>query len=242
MAQLHSLADEGLLQDGQLAFVVADGYEVELVRALADDIGRDLADGIETAWPQLEACSPLPVEEYGFLLVGDLLLDQALLEALALDGSLMPPAPQRRSGRYYAWLVEGGREAAGHYGQRLTQLSESRALLTFGRYERPDREALHENGDVAGLVSFDTDDLATWEAAALQVARSLTDVFPRRELHVLTQRLRCRPSLGALACWVDHLAFAHAIDLLAERGRFPVPPSGWTAAVIEIGGGPGVFA
>ena len=233
LEDVDELAAEGLVRDGRPTFLVAGGREVALVQPVAQRLGRELAQRVERAWPSLPAHGS--IEATAFLLVGDLLLDQALLDALTGDDTLMPPAPERRSGCYYAWLAEGGREAVGHYGQRVTALADSRLLLSFGRYERLDRDALHDTARTDGLPTIREHDLQALQSLLRPLALTLVDAFrdEREQLERLHQDLRGQPSFGEFVCWIDHLAYSCAIDLLGERGLIAIPNAGWTATVIS---------
>jgi len=141
-----SLAQE---QNGhyQATFFIASCTETLQVTAHARGTGRLLAqrllqgwDDIETAYKQLGVSHDYGFRDLAFLLVGDVILDVGLLDALAHDGTLMPAAPARPSpdhpdARYYFWMIEGDPDQLGWYGQCATApLWKHWQLLTFGRY------------------------------------------------------------------------------------------------------------
>ena len=74
------------------------------------------------------------------MMIGNILLDQGLLEALAREKQLMPPMPARPTAadpdaHYYLWLVEGTPDLLGRYGQRAQALPwETWYFITFGEY------------------------------------------------------------------------------------------------------------
>ncbi len=164
---------------------------------------------LESCWPDLQrAMRELGVAgwalpELAFFLVGNLLLDQGLLTALAQDGDLMPPTPQRPSlddldARYYLRLVEGQQKDLGHYGQRASALPwEDWHLVTFGEYvvdghdnsARMDLEAraagMIRRGDgfptalarALGVPSFPRNISSAWLERAYPVAEALVGLY-----------------------------------------------------------------
>lgn len=193
--------------------VVADAGEVRRVDQHAQGVGRLLAERLLAQWDALaDACGRLSVRggggiwALGFLLVGDRILDVGLLDALASEGRLMPPAPRRPApddpqARYYLWMVEGALTDLGQYGQRALDLPwPGWQVLTFGRYAargssapKDAREAVEgvalayaathpERGPRAlaadhGLPFFDRESTRAWERLAAQVAGELVGVY-----------------------------------------------------------------
>lgn len=150
-AELHLLERYSLLkcENGMVAptFFIADESETAEGVRLAHTAGRQLADDLLNHWGHLESIyRQLKIsekdsfKELAFLLVGDLILDIGLLDALARDRSLMPSAPKRPSpelpeARYYFWLIEGARDLLGRYGQRTIDLPwDSWTHVSFGQY------------------------------------------------------------------------------------------------------------
>lgn len=153
-SDLATLAAAGIVAlEGERArplATIADASEVARVAESARRAGALLAEAIASVWPLVEAVWPRldvsrshTLAEMSFLLVGDRLLDVGLLDALAVDGRLMPPAPPRQdrddpTARYYLCVVEGEPTALGQYGQRATALPwPGWSHLTFGRYGTP---------------------------------------------------------------------------------------------------------
>ena len=280
---LAALASAGIvsLVDGcvhPLALIV-NASEVAAADRVARGIGAQMAHIVEHAWPLIEAVwRGLTIAEHAsfadlsFLLVGDRLLDVGLLDALASDGRLMPPAPPRNdtadpAARYYLYVIEGDESALGQYGQRSRPLPwDCWHHLTFGRYGTTEarnptrdqldvelRDALREPGRVKspealasllGLPLFAASDAQRWDEFARALAGEIVGVYraEERALRDLFASLRCaRTSLstpGELLCWLDHLAYAHAIDALVASGRIVMPPGAVTAAIwCEDGGG-----
>ena len=197
------------------AFVVAPAAETRRVAAHADEVGRLLATRLLDRWPAIEAAyrelalaAALPLSEVAFLLVGDRILDVGLLDALARDGRLMPPAPARPSpghpdARYYLWLIEGEHDQLGRYGQRATTLPwPGWELLTFGQYTRGDapntaRDALEAAARAAvaagdggmpdalatylGVPLVGREDAGRWWALARERADDLLTVYREQE-------------------------------------------------------------
>lgn len=230
-ADVEALAAAGIVAlEGDFArplALIAGAAEVARVDAEARVAGGRLAAAVERAWPLVEAvwrslglAGRHGLAELGFLLVGDRLLDVGLLDALARDGRLMPPAPPRHDrddpdARYYLCVVEGDATALGQYGQRATGLPwPGWVHLTFGRYGAPGapnatrarldaelREALAGEGrprDPAalagrlGLPLVDEADAVRWDGFARALAGDLLGVYVEggRELVALYEGLR----------------------------------------------------
>lgn len=128
-------------------FLVVTAEETARVHEHANGLGAELSHCLLAAWDEIEgvygtlACSrEAPFADAAFLFAGDRILDVGLLDTLAGDGRLMPPAParpspQRPDARYYFWLIEGDDADTGAYGQRGNDLPwEHWHLLTFGQY------------------------------------------------------------------------------------------------------------
>lgn len=129
------------------AFFVADGAETARIDRHARRVGQALAARLLADWPMIAATyATLSVSrqwalaDLAFLLVGDRILDVGLLDALAREGELMPPAPARPApttpeARYYFWLITGAVAQLGQYGQRVTPLPWPEwTFATFGQY------------------------------------------------------------------------------------------------------------
>jgi len=114
--------------------LVADAEEAQKVYENSRELGLTLASSLIAEWDTLEdAFSILSIsdstslKEQGFMLVGSRILDIGVLEELALDRSLLRPAPSRPSpdrpnARFYFWVVEGDPVYLGKYGQDDTTL------------------------------------------------------------------------------------------------------------------------
>lgn len=144
IGRLHAL---GLATGSVPNLVVATEAEAERVSAHAFGVAGGLVDAIERRWDEIETLyQSLDISrlqsfaEAGLLFVGDFVLDIGLLDALAMDGTLMPPAPVRsvgklKPGRYYLWLIKGQPQLLGQYGQRQIDLPfPGWTLTTYGQY------------------------------------------------------------------------------------------------------------
>lgn len=255
----------------QPAFFIADAAETERITAHALTVGRGLADCLMEHWDSLEAAfqqlTARPQRDFcdlAFLLVGDRILDVGLLDVLASNASLMPPAPARPApdrpdARYYFWMVEGERDQVGRYGQRAMELPwQPWHLLTFGQYHlagKPnvDREALEASARAAliehrvstpselarhlNLLAFHRADTRLWAHVATRYAVRLESVYldnerSLRDAYATLRASRYAPyGFGEFFCWYHHLAYASAIDMLAEAGVMNIPEHRYIAAL-----------
>jgi hypothetical protein len=251
---------------------VATEAEAERVSTHAHRVARHLAEAVESHWSKLKAlyheleCSrSTAFDEAAFLFVGDFALDNGLLDVLAVDGSLMPPAPMRLLGdlnpdHYYLWLIEGPPQLLGQYGQRQIALSNSDwAITTFGQYhigsdpnhERQaliDRAVENARDDPRTLATrlriptITTNDQEIWERGIASLLADLLGVFKQSESsiralhHELVRGFEPERTFGEFFCWYDHVAYAHAIDFLAARGHLRIPEARFTSAIVQISG------
>lgn len=255
----------------QPAFFIANATETLRVAANARDTGHVLAQRLLQQWDEIEVTyEQLAVSRSGefrhlaFLFVGDMILDIGLLDALARDETLMPPAPARPSpghpeARYYFWMIEGTPDQLGRYGQRATTLPwQHWYLLTFGQYQidgvhNAAREMLEvkaaevlaanlTDGPEAlaehlNIPAVNQTDAYRWQQCAKSYANDLLSVYREREnalkqlyasLHASTYALY---GFGEFLCWYDHVAYAHAIDILADAGVLSIPEYRFIAAL-----------
>lgn len=256
-------------------FVVLSADEVLRCDAHAREVGQHLASEVQRRMPQLaEAFQQLDrppaanLHQEGFLLIADRLLDVGLLDALAQDGRLMPPAPPRPNpaqpdARYYLWLISGGPELLGQYGQRTTPLPwPGWDVVTFGRYtpqrsiqeaeivraaERDPAAGPQALGATVGLPCYAHVVASAWDSAARRVAAEAQTVYLANEpqLRALWQGTAAgqrRPDdFGEFFCWYHHIAYAHAIDALGAAGMFAIPHSGFTSALWQTSQPGGAF-
>jgi hypothetical protein len=203
----------GTLGARRPAFFIAASDELPGLDVRARELGQALAKQLEQRWPlfqeryaQLGPRRNRHLLDDAFFLVGDLVLDVGLLDALAAETTLMPPAPPRPSpdapeARYYAWLIEGPRSLLGQYGQRVTPLPWRRyELRTFGDYwtgdepnygrvaveERarslaPDLESINALAEGVNVWSYTDADAAHWWAFARGEARLLAATLAAHE-------------------------------------------------------------
>lgn len=267
---IAQLADAGVVRvkgnTVRPSFLVVAEDDTGRVDAHACEVGYALADFLLQGWDTIEATfaemslgRAAPLREHAFMLVGDRLLDIALLDALARDGTLMPPAPPRPTradpnARSFVWLIEGTWQQLGRYGQRASTLPWTGwELLTFGEYrydggpntERDDLEAQVRAtspalasdpfalATIAGVAAVGTEDAHRWQRLTRQLANGLLHVYREHEAGIreLHASLAGAPkgSFGEFFCWYDHLAYAHAIDMLAEAQVLDVPAERFAA-------------
>ena len=116
------------------------------------------------------------------------------------------------------------------------------------------RQTLHEEvvalatggGDVLaawpGLAVLPGDERVEWQRQTAGLADQLLQVFRQREDR-LRHTYECRfpdhaavvgesVGFGEFVCWLDHLAYARAIDDLAATGEITIPPDGFAAALV----------
>ena len=214
----------GPLGQRKPAFFLAVADELPRLNAFAQELAGELAHYLGARWADLErqydglsVAGDAVFSKRAFFLVGDLILDVGLLDALAATTDLMLPAPPRPSpeapdARFYVWLVEGDRGLLGKYGQRVTALPwPSHELRTFGDYwlgedpniGRNQLEALVREraghvsspaalGQELDIPYYPAEDAAVWWSLAQSEARVLAERLARREaeLHDLYDSLR----------------------------------------------------
>lgn len=210
---LERLQALGLATGNVPGLFVATEIEAEVVSRHAFEVAAGLAGAVEQRWNDLEALfrtldfsRSQSLAEAGFLFVGDFVLDVGLLDALATDGTLMPPAPMRSIGelqpsRYYLWLVEGSPHLLGQYGQRQIGLPwPGWTMTTYGRYfvdgrpnaarqtliDRVMGEAASADGPAelaaqSALPLISPTDMNRWRGGIAELLRALVDAYKREE-------------------------------------------------------------
>jgi len=187
------------------------------------------------------------------------LLDALARDGTLMPAAPARPSPARSDARYYFWSIEGEHDLLGRYGQRGTSLPiDGWELLTFGQYTIGDevnvaRDALERSAlelltadpsrtpqDLARslkLALVDRSDTARWGEVAQRISDDLRSVYleARPELDELFRALRAASTpgtgFGEFFCWYDHVAYAHAIDALADAGMLVMPEARFTAAL-----------
>jgi len=282
--ELTPLADASLLHldgsDCHPMFFIADAAETDRVFDHAGAVGKELGKTILRQWDDLEALRDrLEIGDawgfraLSFFIVGDLILDVGLLDALARDRALMPAAPRRPSpedpeARYYFWMIDGDWSSLGRYGQRSRRLpwpnwylttygeyridgapnehrelfeAEALALVEDGRAVTPDRLA-----ELVGAPLIGEGDFRLWTRGTRAAVEGLVAVYHRHEASIrgLYSDLRASAyaphGFGEFFCWYDHVAYAGAIEFLAEAGVMTIPEDRYAAA-IQYDDGEGAF-
>jgi hypothetical protein len=218
-SELEPLVRVRLVQEGvrgyQPTFFIADAAETLRVAAHARDTGGTLGrwllgqwNDIRTAYERLAISHDDAFRDVAFLLVGEMILDLGLLDALSHDGTLMarPPArpsPDHPEARYYLWMIEGHPRYLGNYGASEVDLDWPEwALLTFGQYyidsapnqarrdfvaEARDRIAAGQSGGpevFAGILCIPVigrADVSRWQECVRWCAEGLLSVYRERE-------------------------------------------------------------
>jgi len=216
-AEVEELVSAGLVveEEGERrpTFLIVDGVEAQRVSVDAQECGHQLAESLVNRWQGIQLCferlhlsHEFDFRDMAFLLVGDMVLDTGLLNALARDGTLMPPAPARPrpdylDARYFSWMIEGDHDQLGKYGQRAVgQFLGTWFLLTFGQYwihgtpnsARSDFEAVarHELANQEhtcslarqlGIPAVDREEASLWAEAAVVWTDDLVLVYKQRE-------------------------------------------------------------
>lgn len=206
-ADLKHLERAGLVLHGETGyrptFLVVAATEVAPVVERAKQSALVQVAYLDAYWPEFRSTirefrlTSWTLPELAFFLVGNWLLDQSLLTALANHSDLMPPAPQRPSldesdAAYYLWLIEGNKADLGHYGQRAHALPwESWYLITFGEYgvegRKGDERATLESR-VKTLVREGRSDTPTVLAQLLTIP-----AFPREVTALWLERIEVDP-------------------------------------------------
>jgi DNA-binding transcriptional ArsR family regulator len=218
-SELEPLIEARLVQERergyQPTFFIADVAETLRVAADARDTGGTLGrwllgrwDDIRSAYEQLAISRDHAFRDVTFLLVGEMILDLGLLDALSRDGTLMarPPArpnPDHPEARYYFWMIEGDPCHLGNYGASEVNLDWlDWALLTFGQYyidgapnqarrdfvaEARDRIAAGQSSSPGGLAEIlcvpiiGRADVTRWQECVRWCAEGLLKVYRGRE-------------------------------------------------------------
>jgi len=148
--KINLLVDANLLQimEGKInsTFLIVNKEETERTYYYAKEFGKMLADELVNYWEEIESdylkldiskkCS---LTELSLVLVGSKIMDIALLDVLAKDGTLLQPAPKRSNpkrpdAQYYFYMIEGKQEYLGKYGEESMDLpKENWSFVTFGQ-------------------------------------------------------------------------------------------------------------
>jgi hypothetical protein len=261
LAELNPLVEASLVrQDGatfQPNFFVADAHETQRAIEQANVVGKELFeqlnddwDAISSIYQSLKIARVYSLQDVGLLLIGAVVLDTGLLEYLARDATLLPPAPHRPGpqtpdAHYYFWMIEGGPDAIGKYGQATLQVPyEGWMFFTFGQYvigQKHNESRILFQDDVSQAAesvssasqlarqykfpAFTAADVARWSLIVRNECERLLSVYKANEtaLRSLYASLKAsRTSAYGFAeffCWFDHVAYAAAIDLLAAANK-----------------------
>ncbi len=169
------------------------------------------------------------------------------------------PSPDMPNASYYFWMIKGTYEQIGHYGQRFTPLPEPDwYLLTFGQYEVNRYPNLPRTqfeqavcsrvdgvktcdmtafADGFGMPTFALTQSEHWTIQTRIETDGLCEIYKNHRVEIeelfngLNSGKRRPESFGEFFCWYHHVAYAHAIDLLAERGLLQIPYQRYTAAI-----------
>lgn len=281
LAELNSLAEASLVkksgQTYQPNFFVANAEETQRAVEYADGIGKQLFAQLSEDWDdltntiqQLEIAQKFSMQDIVLVLIGANILDLGLLEVLARDGTLLPPAPHRPAphtpdAHYYFWMIEGEADALGKYGQRTMGLPhDGWCFFTFGRYELGhhdnktrrtlEQDVLHASdtlpsaeqlGSQFDIPLFTAQDISRWSPVVINECERLLAVYKENDSsirsHYATLKASEYSDFAEFFCWFDHVAYSSAIDLLEEAELITIPESHFAAALWEGGMGPTFF-
>jgi hypothetical protein len=163
------------------------------------------------------------------------------------------PSPNRPDARYYFFMVEGDVHQLGGFGQDDSNMPWKRwHYITFGQNvidaksnpKRAEMDAryseLIDSGDATspeevakklGIPLMTPVDSSYWENTADVYAEKLCRCFEEHEKSIkalhqgLAAGIYAPHSIGEFFCWYTHIAYAHAIELLEERGIIHIPES-----------------
>jgi hypothetical protein len=282
-AELGPLVDASLAreEDGRYspAFFIADNEETHRVAEHAAETGTMLAHSLQEQWADIEKVyRELSISrqqdlfQTAFFLIGGLMLDMGLLDALARDGTLMPraparPAPDNPNAHYYLYMIEGTSEETGRYSTQAIPLPQQGwNLIMFGCYYAGEtlnptwqdwmanaRGLLQKMPGIVpeilaerlNILLLNEADARCW-AAHVQAQTQRVVQFWHGQRQALNQlygtlkAVRYAPYGSAeFFCWYDRLAYAAAVDALADAGKLLIPETQFTAAVcyeVPVGG------
>lgn len=167
------------------------------------------------------------------------------------------PAPDNPDAHYYFWMVEGNRDDLGQYAAQTIALPQlDWLLMTFSRYTaggKPHaadwtataRDLLHKMPTIVPeilaerlhILLVNEADARCWaDCVQTQTQRLVQFWHSQRQalnqLYGTLKAVRYAPYGSAeFFCWYDRLAFAAAIDALADAGNLLIPEQQFTAAV-----------
>ena len=185
------------------------------------------------------------------------LLDRLSSDTRLLKPPPSRPSPSKPNARYYFWMIEGAYDNLGRYGQNDISLPyPDWCLLTFGQYrvngdrnaarrhfEENTRKLSDEVDDPYELARrtrvhlFDLIDVERWTGFVDSCAQSLVEVYYEREddLRGLFSSLRASTynpeGFTEFFCWYHHVAYAWAIDYLADGDYLNIPTQRCQAAL-----------
>lgn len=187
------------------------------------------------------------------------LLDLLARDGTLMPAAPARPSPDYPNARYYFWMIEGEPDQLGRYGQHETALPwEDWRLLTFGRnwidgasntardaLEIKIREALavplvnspRALAEYMNIPAVNQADAQRWSQWGQSCAQDLLSVYQEREdaLRQLYTSLHASTYIpygfGEFFCWYDHVAYAYAIDVLADAGLLSIPEHRFVAAL-----------
>jgi len=187
------------------------------------------------------------------------LLDALARDRTLMPAAPARPSPDHPDARYYFWMVEGDPDQLGWYGQRAIALPwEPWHLLTFGRYwidgaPNAAREALETKARELLTVTLadnpealaehlniplvNQEDAHRWWQCTRAYTADLLSVYRERadalkQLYTSLHASTYAPyGFGEFFCWYDHVAYANAIDVLADAGVLIIPQHHFIAAL-----------
>jgi hypothetical protein len=179
------------------------------------------------------------------------------------------PSPERPDAQYYIFMIDGQPEHLGKYGEESKDLPwENWTFVTFGQniirnknniprekleercnevLEKKKLEKPEELAEELNVPILSREDSLAWRKTAKKVANQILLKVKEKEKELLQfynslKVSRYANSLGEFMCWYIHVAYAWAIDFLAEEKTIFIPAEKFGSLIIYTEGPQGLLA